>query len=405
MTTHPKASWLMHPTQINSSLLQKLRYLAALLLIGVCCSCQPEKRCDLAFEDIKLFDGTRVYPHATVYVNEGIIVEVDTRTTSVKHPCKTIIKGRNKTLIPGLINVHTHPQSRRDLSDAAQSGVLTLMDLLRIVEDSIPVFKALSSSSAYADYYTAGIGADMPDAVIKMYIGKPNPWAPRTKKEIEHFIRERIAGKADFIKVFQDSRLPEKFPDSLFNKIISEIHHHQKLAIVHAETYRDARYAINQGADILAHGWIDSLAGEEQLQLWKKKKICLMPTLYIHTLVKKKYQTPSYSLTEEQLIAEIGRVHKAGIPLLAGSDAPAHGVNFTNDFYKELALYCKAGLSPTEALQTATTHPAKAFGLKEKGTIQKNLPANLVLINGDVTADISRLSNVSGVWKNGKRIR
>jgi imidazolonepropionase-like amidohydrolase len=387
------------------SKLSILQSVSGIFLIGFFFSCQSKKACELAFEDVKLFDGTRMYAHANVYLNEGYIVQVDTIKTAIDRPCKTIVDGRQKTLIPGMIDAHTHPQSRSHLSEMAQSGILATMDLLRLTEDSIPVFKSLSSQAGYADYYTAGIGADMPDAVIKMYIQKQNPWAPTTKKEIALFMQDRMKSKVDFIKVFQDSRLPEKFPDSLFDKIISEIHQHKKLAIVHSETYRDARYAIHHGADIVAHGWVDSLADCSELKEWKKRGIYLMPTLYIHTLVKKKYHSSSYTLSEEEMIAEIGKLHKAGIPLLAGSDAPAHGLNFTNDFYKELALYCKAGLSPCEALQTATSNPAKAFGLSDKGTIKKGNPANLVLINGDVITDISKINQVSGVWKKGEKIR
>jgi len=368
-------------------------------------SCSSKNKFDLVIENVTLFDGDKVYAHATIYVQEGKISRIDTVPGKIEGEYHTLLSGNNKTLIPGLINAHTHPQQRKDLHDAAHSGILTVMDLLRIVEDSIPVFKSLGETSEYSHYYTSGIGADMPDAVIKKYIQKPNPWAPLSANEVEDFIAKRVEKKVDFIKIFQDSRLPQKFSDTLFDKIINEVHKNKLLAVVHSETLYDARFEFLHGADIIAHGWIDSVISNEDLMKWKQRSFYVIPTLLVHTSIKKQLNPKSYLLTEEQMIDEMEKLHQAGIPLLAGSDSPAHDLNFTSDFFKELALYEKAGLSPIEVLKTATTNPARAFQLKNKGVIKKGTPADFVLVDGDVANDLSKLKNIVGVWKGGKRIR
>ena len=74
----------------------------------------------------------------------------------------------------------------------------------------------------------------MPDAVIKFYINSLNPFAPKNIKEVESFLVDRIKNKADFIKIFQDSRLPQKFADTLFDAITKETHKQKLLAVVHA---------------------------------------------------------------------------------------------------------------------------------------------------------------------------
>ena len=138
----------------------------------------------------------------------------------------------------------------------------------------------------------------MPNAVIKQYIQSLNPYAPKTVKEMEDFIALRIKNGADFIKVFQDSRLPEKFNDAMFDKAISEIHKNKMLAIVHSETLRDTRYEFEHGADIVAHAWVDSLIDEGLLKHWKERDFSIIPTLWVHLSVKRTYQPKNYLLSE-----------------------------------------------------------------------------------------------------------
>lgn len=378
--------------------------LLVIIIIGCIC-CSPKKNNDFVIENIKLFDGNNVYEHANVYVNEGLIVQIDTSRTSIEGNYKYHIDGNNKTLIPGLINAHTHPQSRIDLNESAKGGILTVMDLLRIEEDSISVFKALGETSNYAHYFTAGIGADMPNAVIEHYTKKPNPWAPKTKRDVELFIANRIKNKVDFIKVFQDSRLPEKFSDSLFDKIIFEVHKNKLIAVVHSELLRDACYEFQHGADVIAHGWVDSLISNDDINNWKHRQFGIIPTLQVHVSIKKQLNPKSYTLTEEQMIAEIGRLQKAGVPILAGTDSPVDNLNFTTDFYKELELYVKAGLSPIDVLKTATINPSKIFNLTDKGIIKVGLAADLVLVDGDLINDIKNIYKIETVWKNGTIVK
>ena len=368
-------------------------------------SCSSSKSVDFTISDVKLFDGNKVTEHANIYVKKGKIVQIDSSNQTSLLKSKKIIDGKNKTLIPGLINAHCHLSSSNDLKDAAQAGILTLIELLRLQEDSIKHFRKLAEKPTYANFYTSGIAADMPNSVIKLYIQQLNPFAPKTKKEVVQFIQDRVNQQVDFIKIMYDSRLPEKFSDTLFDALISETHKNNLLAVVHSELLGDADYEFDHGADIIAHGWIDGLISDETLLKWRSREFYITPTLLIHCKAKKIHNMKSYKLTLEQIIAEIGRLHKAGIPLLAGTDAPAEGMNYTTDLYEELALYVEAGLSPLEALKTATITPAKAYKLKNKGIIQTGLTADFVLIEGDVLTDIKRLNSINHVWKKGVQIR
>jgi hypothetical protein len=104
-----------------------------------------------------------------------------------------------------------------------------------------------------------------------------------------------------------------------------------------------------------------------------------------------------YRESWERVLQFIGRMHKAGIPFVAGTDGMA---GFT--LHRELELYVQAGLTPAEALQVATWNGAKYTGLLDQlGSIERNKRADLILIDGDPTRDISAIRKISLVMKDG----
>jgi len=110
-------------------------------------------------------------------------------------------------------------------------------------------------------------------------------------------------------------------------------------------------------------------------------------------------------LTKEQLLAEVKKMHEAGIPILAGTDPPNAGINYGTDLYKELELISESGMPIIEVLKAGTSNVTKAFGIDNTGFIKAGYTADLILIDGDVTEDISALSNAKVIWKNGKEVK
>jgi len=103
----------------------------------------------------------------------------------------------------------------------------------------------------------------------------------------------------------------------------------------------------------------------------------------------------------------LGKMHRAGIPLLPGSDGGAgpDGSNvdiFACAFHVELALFVEAGLTPLETLQSATLSPAKFFNMTDSlGTVAPGKLADLVLLNANPLADIHNAKKIYGVMVNG----
>jgi imidazolonepropionase-like amidohydrolase len=94
----------------------------------------------------------------------------------------------------------------------------------------------------------------------------------------------------------------------------------------------------------------------------------------------------------------VGALHKAGIPVVAGTDQTVPG----HSLHREIELYVQAGFTPMEAIQAATIVPARALGLdKESGTVEKGKRGDLILINGNPLEDIHNTRNVEYVITDG----
>ena len=106
----------------------------------------------------------------------------------------------------------------------------------------------------------------------------------------------------------------------------------------------------------------------------------------------------------DKLKANIRKLHEAGVPILAGTDAPNPGTTHGATMHIELELLVDAGLSPLEALAAATSLPAKHFSLEDRGRIAEGLKADLVLVKGNPAEDITATRKIVSVWKNGVEI-
>lgn len=120
----------------------------------------------------------------------------------------------------------------------------------------------------------------------------------------------------------------------------------------------------------------------------------------------KEHSGPSpWDKVMERHLQIIGVMHRAGVPILAGTDT-AWGVPFTYagfTLHDELGLLVRAGLTPTEVLRSATIDPARFLGIEgDLGSIEKGKIANLVLLDGDPIPDIHNSTRISAVFLSGR---
>jgi len=94
---------------------------------------------------------------------------------------------------------------------------------------------------------------------------------------------------------------------------------------------------------------------------------------------------------------QIGKIQEAGTPILARTDAPGFNTHYVTCLTYRDAITLRMQLSIVDVLKTATPNISKAFGLGNKGYIKEGNSADLLLIDGDLTEDISVLSNIIGI--------
>jgi imidazolonepropionase-like amidohydrolase len=105
----------------------------------------------------------------------------------------------------------------------------------------------------------------------------------------------------------------------------------------------------------------------------------------------------------EQILGIVGKMRRAGVSLLAGTDPPTRDVFPGFSLHDELGLLVKAGLTPLEAIQAATINAAKCLGIADSsGTVEKGKLADLVLLDADPLAAIANTQKIAAVIVRGK---
>jgi imidazolonepropionase-like amidohydrolase len=175
---------------------------------------------------------------------------------------------------------------------------------------------------------------------------------------------------------------------------------------VHCHGDQAAREAIEAGVDSIEHG---SFIKPETLTLMKNKGTFLTPTLMATEWIMSKIDNYPPALQAKAKAAAAARsgmfrnAVKMGVKISFGTDAAVfpHGQNA-----KEFALMTGLGMTPIDALRTATSNDAELLGIAQKaGTLEKGKLADIIAMPGDPTADITATERVSFVMKEGKIIR
>ena len=364
-----------------------VRLALSLLMLGAAASAQQPSR-DFVIRSVRVFDGVRVTGPATVVVRDGRIVSVGDGSDA-PHGLP-VIDGSGKTLLPGLIDSHTHSFGSA-LRQALESGVTTELDMFTDwrYARQIKNEQAEGKDTDLADLRSAGTLATAPKGHGTEYgLNIPTIAGPA---EAQAFVDARIAEGSDYIKIIYT--IPHPMPTvskETLAALIQAAHKRGKMAIVHINSRQGAMDAIDCGADGLAHLFTDQAPGADFGQFVAAHHAFAIATL---TVLER---SSTYANAEEAL----RQLKAAGVPILAGTDVPnvgAHGVAM----HHELELLVRAGMTPVEALRAATSTPAAAFHLDDRGVIRAGARADLLLVTGDPTSSIAATQKIAGVWKAG----
>ena len=383
---------------------------------------------------VQLFDGNSWYPGHYLEIQHGWVTEWHKVKPDTPLP---LIDGQDGWLIPGLIDAHVHIVSfSNDLEQNLRFGVTTVLDQFSPV-DLLQAQQAqhfTTAMTANADMFGAGVMATVAGGHGTQYGIAITVLA--TPEEAESFVLARKAEGSNWIKIVYRGENARKAGQASLDlatvtALIQAAQQHNLMALVHIEDHHSALEVIQAGANGLVHGFYDRPVSNELIAAMQANGSFIIPTMVVmegflqqqinqQLLFSKQpaWLTPAikHQLQRQfnfgaknprafaQLQQNVKRFYDAGIPVLAGTDAPnpntAPGVSMA----VEMELLRQAGLPADAVLQSATGLSGTVFQLPAHGHLQPGAKADFLLLPTDPREDFTALWQPIGLWKHGWRL-
>lgn len=386
----------------------------------------------------------RVLTQKTLVVRDGRVAEI--RDGFVGEGA--IVDLRNAFVLPGLIDSHVHitsengPTNRIDevsKSSAEQAmdgagfaqktleaGFTTVADLGADNDAVFALRKAINQGKVVGPRIVAsgasisvhgghgdanGFRSDI-NALLR------SPGVCSGPDDCRRAVRQQVQAGADVIKITATggvlsntaAGLAQQFSQAELDAIVDAAHSMGRKITAHAHGADGVNSFLKAGGDSIEHG---TYLNDESIRLFKQRGAYLVPTLMAGDFVAREASKPDTYFTPAQrakaleagpkMLDMARRAHAGGVKIAFGTDTgvSAHGRNAG-----EFALLVRAGMTPTEAIRSATVVAAEHLRLGDQvGSLQPGKQADLIAVAGDPTKDVTELERVRFVMKGGRVYR
>ena len=355
-----------------------------------------------------------------------------------------IVDLSRETCLPGLIDTHTHVLLQGDITAAdydeqllKQSpeyrAILATVNVRRALEYGFTTIRDVETEGAgYADVdvkkaINSGVipGPRMQVATRALDVTgaypllgyAPNVSVPHGVQVVDGAdaartaVREQISHGADWIKVYSDRsyRVREDgvlddvptFTLEELKAIVDETHRERHKVASHAMALYGVHNSIEAGVDSIEHG---NYIADDDMKAMVAHGTFYVPTIYVGVYVAEGRAAAGAPVWVKMLSIHeetFRRALKAGVKIAFGTDAG--GFAWTVNPAKEFAYMVKWGMTPAQALRSATTSAAELLGWSDQvGSIEAGKFADIVAVSGDPLGDVSVLEKVDFVMKGGK---
>src|SRR5579864_276424 len=420
--------------------MKKYFALFLLLLFAICLPAQdrkpttPEIKIIHAGHMLDVKTG-RTLNNVWVVIEDGKIIRVGTDAEQGAN----IIELPNATLLPGLIDAHTHitfdpnfgyqelgisvPKEAligaKNARITLEAGFTTVRNVgaraytdvaLRdaINEGMLPGPRMIVSGPALSI-----TGGHCDNNLLPYEYHAQSDGAADGVEGVQHKVREIIKYGADVIKVCATGGVLSKGDDPQASQytleemkaIVADAHRLGRKVAAHAHGAQGILWASEAGVDSIEHG---SYIDEPAIRMMKSKGTYLVPTLYLGDWMTEnatRIGLPEmYAGKMREVIpqarANVKKAFDAGVKVAFGTDAAVypHGLNA-----HEFAVYVKLGMTPLQAIQTATVNAADLLGWSDRiGSLEPKKFADIIAVNGDPTKDVTLLQDPVFVMKGGE---